>query len=86
MENAIVVGLDIGTTKTACLIGKKAANGKIDILGYAIDKSVGMEKGDVINIVDTAKTISDVVRRASEQANVKVNDVYVGIAGRHIKS
>ena len=86
MENAIVVGLDIGTTKTACLIGKKAANGKIDILGYAIDKSVGMEKGDVINIVDTDKTISDVVRRASEQANVKVNDVYVGIAGRHIKS
>ena len=39
-EGKIIVGLDIGTTKVACMVGKKSENGKIEILGYGKSVSI----------------------------------------------
>jgi cell division protein FtsA len=86
MENEFIVGLDIGTTKIACLIGKRAEDGKVKILGYACNKSIGVEHGVVRNIALTAESVKKAIEAASLQANVKVDEVYVGIAGQHIKS
>ena len=33
-KSGIIVGLDIGTTKIAVIVGRKNEHGKIDILGY----------------------------------------------------
>lgn len=82
----IIVGLDIGTTKIACFIGQKTENDKIKILGYGKTESVGVERGVVRNISLTAASIRKAVDDAAGQANVEVEDVYVGIAGQHIKS
>ena len=84
--NDIVVGLDIGTTKIACFIGQRDESGKIRIIGFGKTDSHGVERGVVKNIMDTAKSITKAVETASEQAGVEVKDVYVGIAGQHIKS
>ena len=81
-----IVGLDIGTTKIACFIGERAENGKIKILGFGKTESVGVERGIVRNIRDTADSIRRAVADASEMAKVPVEEVYVGIAGQHIKS
>lgn len=86
MENDIIVGLDIGTTKIACFIGQACDNGKVKILGYGRTESVGVERGVVMNIKETANSIRKAVRAASEQAGVDVKEVYVGVAGQHIKS
>ena len=86
MENEFIAGLDIGTTKIACLIGKRAEDGKIKILGYSCTKSIGVEHGVVRNISLTAESVKKAIEAASQQANVKVDEVYVGIAGQHIKS
>lgn len=82
----IIVGLDIGTTKIACFIGRKGENDKIEILGYGKTESVGVERGVVKNITFTADSIRKAVAEASNQANVDVDEVYVGIAGQHINS
>lgn len=86
MENDIIVGLDIGTTKIACLIGRRDEGGKVKILGFAKTKSVGVERGVVRNITSTSDSIKKVVEEAAAKANVIVDDMYVGIAGQHIKS
>ncbi len=86
MENEIIVGLDIGTTKIACFIGQRSENKKIKILGWGKTESVGVSRGVVINIEQTAQSIRRAVEMAEEQANVQVCEVYVGIAGQHIKS
>lgn len=86
MENEFIAGLDIGTTKIACLIGQKSQDGKVKILGYACTKSIGVEHGVVRSISLTAESVKKAVETASLQADVKVNEVYVGIAGQHIKS
>ncbi len=85
-EGKIIVGLDIGTTKVACIVGQKAENGKIEILGYGKTISTGVRRGVVTNIFDTVEAIKMAVNQASEQSGVEINRVSVGIAGQHIKS
>src|SRR5574344_2036032 len=85
-DEKIIVGLDIGTTKVACIVGRKASNGKIEILGYGKTVSTGVKRGVVTNIDDTVTAIKTAVSEASENSNVEISCVNVGIAGQHIKS
>ena len=85
-QNDIIVGLDIGTTKIACFIGRRTEDDKIKIIGFGKTDSKGVERGVVKNIKDTSKSIAKAVQAASEQAGIEVTEVYVGIAGQHIKS
>lgn len=86
MENEIIVGLDIGTTKIACFVGMRGENGKVKILGFGKTESIGVEHGVVKNVTETANSIKKAVSEAADQANVDIDEVWVGIAGQHIKS
>jgi len=86
MSNEIIVGLDIGTTKIACFVGMRGENDKVKILGFGKTESVGVEHGVVKNVMTTAESIRKAVNEASDQANVDIDEVWVGIAGQHIKS
>lgn len=86
MDKKIIVGLDIGTTKIACFIGERRGEDQVRIIGFGKTESVGVERGIVLNIKDTGISIRKAVKQASEQAGVEVKEVYVGIAGQHIKS
>ncbi len=85
-EGKIIVGLDIGTTKVACIVGRRAENKKIEILGYGKTVSTGVKRGVVTNIFETVDAIKQAVKQASDQSGVEINRVSVGIAGSHIKS
>ncbi|MCB9224336.1 MAG: cell division protein FtsA [Crocinitomicaceae bacterium] len=84
----IVVGLDIGTTKIACIVGRKTEHGKIEILSMGKFESVGVTRGVVSNIEKTVHSIKEAVREAQERVNgeLSVRVVNVGIAGQHINS
>ena len=82
----IVVGLDIGTTKIACLVGRQNDHGKIEILGMGISESVGVTRGVVSNIEKTVASIKAAVVDAEKNSDVEINVVNVGIAGQHINS
>ena len=86
MDNEIIVGLDIGTTKIACFVGMRTENRKVKILGFGKTESVGVENGVVKSITGTADSITKAVEEASEQSGVIIDEVWVGIAGQHIKS
>ena len=82
----IVVGLDIGTTKIACLVGRKTEHGKIEMLGVGKARSVGVTRGVVSNIEKTVQSIRAAVEEAEAKSGVEIKVVNVGIAGQHIKS
>ncbi len=87
MESSeIIVGLDIGTTKIATIVGQKNENGKIDILGFGRTDSIGVKRGVVANIEDTVQSIIGAVKEAEARSNSNIVTVNVGIAGQHIKS
>lgn len=82
----IIVGLDIGTTKIACIVGRRNEHGKIEILGHGRTESIGVKRGIVANIEETVNSIRKAVDEASTTSGVEIKYVNVGIAGQHIKS
>jgi cell division protein FtsA len=82
----IIVGLDIGTTKIACIVGQRNEYGKLEILGFGKAPSIGVSRGVVANIEKTVQSIRKAVDEASLKSGVNIDHVFVGIAGQHIKS
>ncbi|MBO7432979.1 MAG: cell division protein FtsA [Salinivirgaceae bacterium] len=85
-ENKIVAAIDVGTTKIVALIGRKNEHGSIDILGYGRTESRGMKRGAVLNIEEVTTSIASAVSQAEAEANMKITEAYIGIAGQHIRS
>ena len=86
-EQPIIVGLDIGTTKIAAIAGRKNEFGKLEILGFGRANSNGVQHGMVLNIDQTIKAIQTALEKCIESnPTLDINEVYVGIAGHHIKS
>lgn len=86
LASDLVVGLDIGTTKIAALVGRKNEFGKVEILGVGKSESLGVNRGVVVNIEQTVASIRTAVAIAADKAQVDIAEVVVGIAGQHIKS
>ena len=82
----MVVGLDIGTTKIATIIGFQNSEGKIDILGYGKGDSTGVQHGLIFNINKTVDGINVAKNTATSRSNQEFDSVYAGVAGRHINS
>lgn len=86
-EQPIIVGLDIGTTKIAVIAGRKNEFGKLEIIGFGRANSNGVKHGQVLNIDETIKAIRTALENCyASNPNLDVKEVYVGIAGHHIKS
>ena len=97
-----VVGLDIGTTKIAAIVGRKNEFGKIEVLALGKAPSVGIKRGVVVNIEEAIGSIkaaiADVLSKDititvdgkqqtyKAEQVIDLNEVVVGIAGQHIKS
>ena len=87
-KSPIVVGLDIGTTKIACFVGRKNEHGKIEIIAMGKSESLGVGRGVVENIDKTVQSVLSAVKitESNQEGRLKIANVNVGIAGQHIKS
>ena len=86
-EQPVIVGLDIGTTKIAAIAGRKNEFGKLEILGFGRANSNGVQHGMVLNIDQTIKAIQTALENCyASNPSLSISEVYVGIAGHHIKS
>jgi cell division protein FtsA len=86
MENDILVGLDIGTTKVCAVVAKIDEQENINILGVGLSPSDGLTRGVVTNIEKTVRSINSAVAEAESRSGIKIQSVVVGIAGEHIQS
>jgi cell division protein FtsA len=80
----IIVGLDIGTTKIACIAGEVTDDG-IDIIGIGTAPSKGLRRGVVVNIDATVAAIQAAVDEAENMAGCEITSVYAGISGAHVR-
>jgi len=80
----VLVGLDIGTTKTTAIVGDVTETG-IDIIGIGTSQNKEMRKGTVVNIDNMVESIKTAVEEAEHMSGCRINSVFVGISGSHIK-
>jgi len=83
-KSNVIVGLDLGTTKTCVIVGEITPQG-IDIIGIGSHPSEGLRKGVVVNIDSTVEAIKNAVEEAEHMSGCRISSVYAGIAGGHIK-
>ncbi len=81
-----VAAIDLGTTKVVALVGKKTKSGKLHILSHSKTPSKGIKRGVVLNIEETVAAIQETIEEVQLQSGIIFNEVFVGIAGQHIKS
>ncbi|MGQ1786908.1 MULTISPECIES: cell division protein FtsA [unclassified Saccharicrinis] len=82
----LIAAIDIGTTKIVAVVGQKTEHGRMHIVGIEKVPSTGVKRGVVLNIEETVNAIKDLVFNVEAKYDVKLHEVYVGIAGQHIKS
>jgi len=86
MDENLIVGLDIGTSKIAAIVGEISADGEIEIIGIGSNRSRGLKKGVVVNIGSTVHSIQRAIEEAELMAGCEIHSVHAGIAGSHISS
>lgn len=85
-QNEYVAAIDLGTTKIVSIVGKKNANGKLQIVAHSKTQSTGIKRGVVLNIEETVTSIQKTVEEVQLKSGIILGDVFVGIAGQHIRS
>jgi cell division protein FtsA len=85
-ERNLIVGLDIGTTKVAAIVGEITSEGHIEVIGIGQTASRGLKKGVVVNLESTVNSIQRAIEEAELMAGCQIKSVFAGIAGSHIKS
>ena len=82
----IVAAIDIGTTKIVAIVGEKNNDNTLRILGMGKSKSLGVKRGVVQNIEKTINSIETAIKLAENEAEVEIDEVFIGIAGQHVRS
>lgn len=85
-ERNLIVGLDIGTSKVAAIVGELSGDGNIEVIGIGSTPSRGLKKGVVVNLESTVQSIQRAVEEAELMAGCQIKSVFAGIAGSHIRS
>ncbi len=85
-ERNLIVGLDIGTSKVAAIVGELSNEGNIEVIGIGSAPSRGLKKGVVVNLESTVQSIQRAVEEAELMAGCQIKSVFAGIAGCHIRS
>lgn len=85
-DKNLIVALDIGTSKIACLVGELNDEDTIEVIGFGSYPSRGLKKGVVVNIESTVQSIQRAVEEAELMAGCDIHSAITGIAGSHIRS
>lgn len=83
---SIVIGLDIGTTKVACLVGELDKKQGLRVIGVGIAPSRGIKKGVIVNVEAATESIFEALDKAERTSGVEIREAYVGVAGSHISA
>jgi cell division protein FtsA len=82
----IVVGLEIGTSKVAAVVGEIRADQTIRILGVAMTPSRGVRKGEIVDVDNASRCVRDALADAESSSDVDIRSVFLGVSGSHIRS
>ena len=80
----IIVGVDIGTTKVATVVGEVNNFGQIEIISNTSYKCSGLKKGKIINEDEITLSLDKTIKDAEEETNLKINSAYVTIPGKQV--
>jgi cell division protein FtsA len=85
-REAVLVGIDVGTSKVCALIGEVARDGTLTIVGKGMVPASGLKKAVVVNIDQTVRSISGAVEHAERLSGYQIDRAFVGVGGQNVES
>lgn len=89
-QEHVIAALDIGSAKTTAVIaeaiGDMQRQTSIKVLGVGQTRTTGLRKGIVSDIEETTRSIRKAMEDAERMAGVRIESVYAGIAGEHVRA
>jgi cell division protein FtsA len=86
MEDQLLIGIDVGTTKVCTLVAREEAQGQLRILGVGIEPSQGLRKGVVVDLEAAAQAVARSVDKAERTSGVEILSALVSLAGSNVSS
>ena len=80
----IIVGIDIGTSKVATVVGEVNNFNQIEVIGNSEIKCNGIQKGQIIDEEQIINAIKQNIEEIEELANIKINSAYTTIPGKYV--
>lgn len=80
----IIVGVDIGTTKLATVVGEVNNFEQIETICSTSYKCSGLKKGKIINEEEISLSLAKTIKDAEDETNLQINSAYVTIPGKYI--
>ena len=80
----IIVGVDIGTTKIATVVGEVNNFEQIETICSTSYKCSGLKKGKIINEEEISLSLAKTIKDAEDETNLKINSAYVTIPGKYV--
>ena len=80
----IIVGVDIGTTKIATVVGEVNNFEQIETICSTSYKCSGLKKGKIINEEEISLSLAKTIKDAEDETNLQINSAYVTIPGKYI--
>ncbi|MBN1917166.1 MAG: cell division protein FtsA [Verrucomicrobia bacterium] len=82
----IVVGLDVGTTKTCTVVGEPTEDGRVRVLGVGTAPSRGLRRGEIVDVEETVASITQSIDEAERVSDTEIHSVFAGITGDHVQT
>lgn len=79
-----LVGLDVGTSKVAAIVGEARDDGALDIIGVGVADSRGIRRGVVVNLDAAVDSIKKALEEAELTAGIEIDAVHLGLSGAHM--
>ena len=85
-DKALLVGLDIGTSKVTAIVGEYGTGETVEVIGIGTAASKGLKRGVVVDIESTVQSIQRAIEEAELMAGCEIRSVFASISGSHIRS
>jgi cell division protein FtsA len=89
-QEHVIAALDIGSAKTTAVIAEAIGDlhrqTSIKVLGVGQTRTTGLRRGIVSDIEETTRSIRKAMEDAERMAGVRIESVYAGIAGEHVRA
>ncbi len=84
MKSGIYASLDIGTTSIKVIVAE-VLNGQINVIGVGNERANGLKRAMIVDIEQTAASIRSAVEQAEDKADVKINELIVGVPSNELQ-
>ena len=86
MEDHIIVGIDIGTTKICSIVSQVNESNELRVLGVGIEPSRGLKRGGVVDLEAATIAIAKSIEKAQRSSGYEIRSAWVSLAGSHVSS